>query len=62
MNERRCPDCAGDGWDYGLDTECCGMADEECGGRGCIGPVECQVQVPCETCRGTGAVPDWEAA
>lgn len=61
MTSYRCPDCAGDGWVLGVgtDTECCGGSEYECGGRGCTGPQEVQVQVqePCERCRGTGEIP-----
>jgi hypothetical protein len=52
-----CPECAGDGWIVDVDAECCGRSDWECGGRGCTGPEQVQVQVQCLYCGGSGEVP-----
>jgi hypothetical protein len=59
-----CPECDGCGWVIGVGVEledrCCGMSDWECGGRGCTGPrqeqVQVQVQELCERCHGAGEV------
>ncbi len=53
----QCPECGGAGWVVGSETICCGRSDWECGGRGCSGPEQGQVQEGCEYCRGEGVLP-----
>lgn len=49
-----CPECTGVGWIAVSVNRCCGRSEWECGGRGCVGPVEDQEQEPCFTCQGSG--------
>jgi hypothetical protein len=54
--ERDCPECDGNGWVVGSDIDCCGQSDWECGGRGCVGPEQIQVQEQCAQCGGGGII------
>lgn len=51
-----CGTCEGRGWIVEVEgrADCCRMAEYECGGRGCRGPVEVpvEVQVQCPECHG----------
>jgi hypothetical protein len=58
-----CPTCEGQGWVVGIDTDqqCCGRSDWECGGQGCVGPdqIQIQVQEPCGACFATGKISEY---
>lgn len=51
----KCDKCGGDGWT--VEARCCGVPGIGDGFGGCCGAPDL-VQVQCETCEGTGRVPE----
>ncbi len=47
LSQGQCPNCEGVGWTVDVQPRCCNGLNWECGGRGCTGPEQEQVQVEC---------------